>query len=100
MFRGLAIGGPLDGKVIECEGPYYKVAEEFRLEPFVKLEDVISNALAVHDVFEYRHYETPGGDVFIPSAVIARKLYDHKIWDHPLEYVFAKLIKAYRPNGY
>lgn len=100
MFRGLALGGPLDGKRIEFEGPTYKVPELNKLEPFVSLSAEIPAAMTVEDVFTYEHYETPGGDVWVPSEVMRGERYEHKIYKHSLDFIFSKLIRGYRPEGF
>lgn len=99
-FKGLAVGGPLDGKTIAHEAPYYKVPELNKTEPFVSFQATITEAMTRVDVFEYAHFKTPGGDVWIPKAVKDGDRYEHKIYDHPLEYVFSRLIRGYRPEGY
>ncbi len=100
MFTGLAIGGPLDGKTIQSESPYYKVAELNKLKPYVSMEKEISVALELVDVFCYEHYKTYGGDVFIPREILQGERYEHKIYEHPLDFIFSKLIRSYRPDGY
>lgn len=100
MFTGMAIGGPLDGKSIASQCPIYKVAELNKLEPYVSMEKEISLAMETMDVFSYKHFKTYGGDVFIPIEVINGERYEHKIYDHPLDYIFSKLIRHYRPEGY
>lgn len=99
MFKGLALGGPLDGKSIVHVAPNYKAPELTKLEPYVSFNDMAEAALQI-DVFTYIHFETPGGDVWIPSAVANGDRYEHKLWDHPLEYIFSKLMRGYKPDGY
>jgi hypothetical protein len=100
MFVGLAIGGPLDGKTISHQAPYYKAAELNKIDPFVSFDAVVVDAVTRSDVFEYSHFKTPGGDVWVPKAVIDGERYEHKIYSHPLEYVFSRLIRGYRSEGY
>lgn len=102
VHDGLALGGPLDGKRITSVSGRYKVAERNTLPYHIPIysEAYLDAALINADVFEYIHYETPGGDVWLPSDVMSGKRYDHKIWSHPLEFVFSQLIKGYRPEGY
>jgi hypothetical protein len=100
MFKGLAVGGPLDGRTIAHDGPYYRSAELNKVTPFVSFEATITDAAVGVDIFEYAHFKTPGGDVWIPAAVKAGDRYEHKIYGHPLEYVFSRLIRGYRPEGY
>ncbi|WP_159953063.1 hypothetical protein [Rhizobium sp. 18065] len=101
MYDGLALGGPLDGKRVTHFDERYKVPEMNEVLPAFNVADMaLKMSDLTYDVFEYVHVRTPGGDVWIPWAVQARKRYDHKIWDHPLEFIFSKLIRAYRPEGY
>lgn len=101
MYDGLAIGGPLDGKRITHESGIYKVPEMNELLPAFSVADMaLQMEKLTYDVFEYVHFRTPGGDVWIPYAVQAGKRYDHRIWEHPLEFIFAKMIRGYRPEGY
>lgn len=101
MYDGLAIGGPLDGKRITHDDDRYKVPEMNEVLPVFNAADMaLQMNKLTYDVFEYVHFQTPGGDVWIPWEVHARKRYDHKIWDHPLEFIFSKLIRHYRPEGY
>ncbi|WP_150132695.1 hypothetical protein [Neorhizobium sp. SOG26] len=100
LYDGLALGGPLDGKRITHQGPHYKAAEQNQVLPFISFKETLTTAQLTHDIFEYCHFRTPGGDVWIPSDVQSGKRYEHKIWDHPMEYVFSKLIRSYRPEGY
>jgi hypothetical protein len=76
MFKGLAIGGPLDGRTIAHDQPYYRSAELNKVTPFVSFEDTIADATARVDIFEYAHFKTPGGDVWIPAAVKAGDRYE------------------------
>lgn len=101
MYDGLALGGPLDGKRITHFDDRYKAAELNEVLPAFNVADMaLQMDKVTYDVFEYVHFRTPGGDVWIPWEVHARKRYDHKIWDHPLEFIFSKLIRGYRPEGY
>ena len=101
MYDGLALGGPLDGKRITHDSDIYKVAEMSELLPAYNVADMaLQMNKLTYDVFEYVNYRTPGGDVWIPNVVYSRKRYDHKVWDHPLEFIFSKLISGYRPEGY
>lgn len=100
MNDGLAIGGPLDGKRITHQSPYYKVPELNKLKPYISMSETLSEAEEVVDVFAYEHLNTPGGDVWVPSEIMKCERYEHKFYDHPLDYVFSKLIRGYRPEGY
>lgn len=100
MFTGLAVGGPLDGRTIAHQAPYYKVPELNKVESFVSFAATMADAKAIVDVFEYVHFKTPGGDVWIPRAVETGDRYEHKVYKHPLEYIFSRLIRGYRPEGY
>lgn len=100
MYSGLAVGGPLDGKSISHQSPFYRVPELYPVPAvFSSFEVMVEEAVKI-DVFEYVHYKTPGGEVWVPHKVKKGELYEHKIWDHPLDYLFSKLIRAYRPDGY
>ena len=99
MYRGLALGGPLDGKSVVHDSPRYKVPEIDKVEPYVSLQAVLTSAARL-DVFEYVHVETPGGDVWVPSTVTKGERYEHKIFKHPLDYIFSKLMRGYKPDGY
>lgn len=99
-FDGLALGGPLDGKRITHDGPYYRVPERVEVQPYTSVEKMASLTTSSMDIFDYVHFKTYGGDVWIPKAVSDGKRYEHKIYDHPMEFVFSKLIRGYRPEGY
>lgn len=101
MFNGLAIGGPLDGKRITHESDNYLVPEESDevLPLYVKNGDVKLSDFQIQ-TFRYGFYKTPGGDVWLPSLVLAGRRYEHRVWGHPMEYIFSKLIRGYRPEGY
>jgi hypothetical protein len=100
-FDGLALGGPLDGKRVTHDGEYYRACEPMELQPYVtSFEEMASLASTSMDIFTYVHFRTYGGDVWIPEAVYKGKRYEHKIYEHPMEYVFSKLIRGYRPEGY
>ena len=70
MYDGLALGGPLDGKRITHESPYYRAAEQNQLMPsFVSFEATMSITDMTYDIFRYVHFKTPGGNVWIPEEV-------------------------------
>ncbi|MGX1496852.1 hypothetical protein ACSSV1_001888 [Labrenzia sp. MBR-25] len=100
MFSGLAIGGPLDGKTISHQSPFYRVPEINPVPALCPSFKVMAEEAVKMDVFEYVHCKTPGGEVWIPNEVQKGERYEHKIWDHPFDYIFSKLIRAYRPDGY
>ena len=99
-FSGLAIGGPLDGKSISHISDYYRVPEVLAVpKRFTSFEETMTEVTKI-DTFDYAFYEIPGGFVWIPMAVKKHERYEHKIWDHPLDYIFSKLVRSYRPDGY
>lgn len=100
MYAGLAIGGPLDGKKLEHQAPVYRVPELLPAPKVVpSFEDMAAAAIQI-DTFEYAHYKTPGGNVWIPKSVKDGERYEHEIWECELDYIFSKLIRGYRPDGY
>jgi len=100
MFSGIAIGGPLDGKAIDCESPRYKVAEQRKLMPFVSFKDTLDAAEICFDTFEYEYFKYGSLRAWVPMQVIRGERYEHKIYEHPMDFVFSKLLRGYRPEGY
>ncbi|NTG07244.1 hypothetical protein [Rhizobium rhizogenes] len=102
LFDGLALGGPLDGKRITHHGPYYCASEQMEIQPYPGSfkEMAATVATTSMDIFTYVHFQTHGGDVWVPKKVHDGKRYEHKIYSHPMEFVFSKLIRGYRPEGY
>ena len=98
---GLVIGGPLDGKRLDHYDPRYSVAILTDAPPIPRpasLNYDLSNL--VYARFDYYKYPMPGGFVWIPACLERGGTFEHRHYDHPMEFVFRRLISCYRPEGY
>lgn len=99
VFSGLCVGGPLDGKRIDHFDSRYKVPEQTNVTPWVTGADIMQAFDLTYDVFSYRHLEYMDFRFWLPAQVWKER-WEHKFWDHPMDYAMHKLIANYRPEGF
>lgn len=101
LHSGLVIGGPLDGARVDADCPIYHCVErqDFQYSLHVaKSPDEMLKAKV--DRFTYVYYRIGKVGFWIPQQIADYKVYQHKNWGDPYEYIAQKLASHYRPEGY
>lgn len=99
IYRGLCLGGPLDGKLIDHYAPYYRVAEMNMMVLQRVPESALLEKDAFMNTFVYKHFTALDFIFWLPEQVFKNERYNHKIYRCPEEYIFDKLTANYRPEG-
>lgn len=101
VYSGLVIGGPLDGKRVDHYASVYAIPLHPPLRVSVRSADDVLPSRETIRVIHYHHFRIAAERwAWVPGEVLHRQEFEHRIWDHPMEYVLEKLMRGYRPEGY